>query len=183
MCSVGIIGIVRVIAVWHPEGCKFGVIIVVSVADSLADNAVEEQIWLCVQLSVAVYCCCLPTYRPILPSIAFYERMMDTAIELVSRVRSAGSGSRSSGARSASNVNRVAGSQTETGPATSWNNRYRNISESAVDQEHLTHKSSADIESNSAKAEGFTEGGYPLNAIRVDRSVDLTTSSAEEAHV
>ena len=178
---MGIIGIVRIIAVWHPEGCRFNIIFVLSAANSIADNATEEQIWLCVQLSAAVYCCCLPTYRPILPSIAFYERMVDTAIELVSRVRSAGSGSRSSGARGSGS--RGAGSQTDADPASSWNNRYRNISGSATDQQGLTHKNSAGIESNSGRPEGLTHDGYPLNAIRVERSVDLTSTSIGKEHV
>ena len=66
--SAGIIGIVRIIAVWRPSGSVFPNVINIVSADRDLVDIQEDQILVGVQLAVAVYCCCAPTYRTILPS-------------------------------------------------------------------------------------------------------------------
>lgn len=86
--SVGVISIIRRVFVYNAAdfsgtSCKsFSSMVVILFIENYTDGRTN---WLPIQLAMAVICCCLPTYRPLLPN--------DTAImaSLVSRCSSIGS--------------------------------------------------------------------------------------------
>lgn len=120
-----------------------------------AEDVASSGEWLTVQLGVAVICCCLPTYRPLLPPSKRFTSKVAAAysslLSLVSRHPS-----RSMGTPVGDS------SVTKLGTGGPQHHGYQGIGEEST------------VNTLCARAEDRpTEGLYPMHSINVTKSVDM----------
>ncbi|KAL9003099.1 MAG: hypothetical protein Q9188_004004 [Gyalolechia gomerana] len=120
---------------------------------SYEDRASSGE-WLTIQIGFAVICCCLPTYRPLLPSSQKFTTKVIAAYSSVSSLVSRQPRRSTGPPTSESSVAKLGDG--------SRHNLYQSIGEdSAVNTSCTTAQS------------GASEGLYPLHSINVIKSVDI----------
>lgn len=121
--------------------------------------------WLTIQLAFAIICCCLPTYRPILPSRTFLSSFKSRYASLLER-RSQPS----------------AASSKQTGQEVTYNSngsrsrykQYDNLSDGGVDRLGLTHATDAvAVAGVGRESQSIAGKDFPMNAINVKSQVDV----------
>lgn len=139
---VGVVGFVRIAITYKPQSYSYS----------------TGSIWLIIQLGTAVICCCLPTYKPILPGFEFLAEITTRFASLLSR----GSGSQTS--PTSSNYRRQNNSQTDSSKTGQFA-PYIHLGDNAANKTAFVE--GRGVENTS------TVDNVPLNSIRVQRSVDV----------
>lgn len=102
LASVGLIGFIRIGITYRPTGgvSFVGVLQSMRVAEPFLVNPYASEVWVAIQLGFSVICCCLVTYRPLLPKHAGLSYIRFAYSSLLRRVRSPSQSRAKSEARS-----------------------------------------------------------------------------------
>ena len=138
------------------DNLSVGIMCILRIIETQKGDIDTSERWVIAQLNVGIVCACLPTLGPVMPKNAAF------AVTLQYLKTSLRRGSRPSGSNK---------SQASSGPCSdpsmsNKRNRYRNISETAIDESHLTEAIGGDGLFDSNK-------DYPLNRIVVRKDFDV----------
>ena len=98
-------------------------------ADIYVDSINDVDILLAINLGFSVICCCLPTYRPILPKVALFAHARRLYLSLLSKMHTS----------AASTAKSESCSESQSGPKTqSRFHHYSNLDDEAADAMVLT---------------------------------------------
>lgn len=120
----------------------------------------DTGVWLLVQLGIGVICCCLTTFRPLLPKGQFLTHLKSQYTKLLGRSQ------RHRSSLSSSGMTRPNKGSTQQ----PWQNRYNNVGDAEGDTMVLT-SATGGIHDGDKHTTGET--GFPLNTISVRRSVEI----------